>query len=87
MPEKGEYVRFKNYERKTKSPLFCYADFESISVPEENGKQNSDEFYKNKYQKKFVCSYGHKLVCVNHKFSSSFKSYLDEDAVYNFLIT
>ena len=26
-----------------------------------------------------------KKVCVNDKFSKSFKSYLDEDAVYNFI--
>ena len=25
MPKKGEYVKFKNYERKIKSPLIIYA--------------------------------------------------------------
>ena len=30
MPKKGEYVKFKNYERKIKSPFAIYADFESI---------------------------------------------------------
>ena len=29
MPKEGQYVRFKNHERKIKSPLI-YADFESI---------------------------------------------------------
>ena len=37
---KGEYVRFKNYERKIKSPFMIYAVFESILVPEANEKQN-----------------------------------------------
>ena len=37
MPEKGEYVRFKNYETEIKSPFMIYADFESILVPEDNG--------------------------------------------------
>ena len=37
-----------------------YADFESILVPENNGKQNSDESYTIKYQKYIVYSYGYK---------------------------
>ena len=32
MPNKGEYVKFKNYERKIKSPFIIYAEFESISI-------------------------------------------------------
>ena len=60
-----------------------YADFESILVPEDNGKQNPNESYTNKYQKHVACSYGYKLVCVDDKFSKSFKLYLDVDAVYN----
>ena len=32
--KKGEYVRFGNFNRKIKSPLMIYADFESILVPE-----------------------------------------------------
>ena len=30
MPQKGEYFKFKNFERKTKSPFMIYADLESI---------------------------------------------------------
>ena len=77
MPKKGEYVKFKNFERKIKSPFMIYADFESILVPEDNGKQNPNESYTNKYQKHVACSYGYKLVCV--------KSYLGKDAVYNLI--
>ena len=33
VPKKGEYVRFKNFERKIKSPFIIYADFKSILVP------------------------------------------------------
>ena len=40
MPKKGEYVKFKNFERKIISPFIIYADFERILVPEDNGKQN-----------------------------------------------
>ena len=57
MPNKGEYVRFNNYERKIKSPFIIYANFESILVPEDNGKQNVDESYRKKYQKHVACSY------------------------------
>ena len=32
MTKKGEYVKFKNYERKIKSPFTIYADFESKLV-------------------------------------------------------
>ena len=85
MSKKGEYVKFKNYERKRKSPVIIYADFESILVPEVNGKQNPEESYTNKYQKYITCSYGYKSVCVNDKFSKLFKTYFGEDAVYNFI--
>ena len=49
MSKKGEYIRFKNYEKK--SAFMIYAEFESILVPEDNGKQNPEESYTNKYQK------------------------------------
>ena len=62
-----------------------YADFESILVPEDNGKQNPEESYTNRYQKHIACSYVYKLVCVDDKFSKPFQSYLGEDAVYNFI--
>ena len=48
MPKKGEKVNFKNYERKVKSPFMIYEDFESILVPQDNGKKNPDECYTNK---------------------------------------
>ena len=47
-PKKSEYVKFKSYERKIKSQLIIYADFKSILVPENNGKQNPEESYSNK---------------------------------------
>ena len=51
-----------------------YADFVSILVPEDNGKQNSKESYANKYQKR-----------IDHKFSKPFKTYLGEVVVYDFI--
>ena len=74
MPKKGECVKFKNFERKIKSPFMIYADFERILVPEDNGKQNPGESYANKYQKHVACSYGYKLVCVDISLVVSFLS-------------
>ena len=84
MPKKGEYVKFKNYERKIESPFMIHADFESILVPEGNRKQNPKESYTNKHQKHIACSYDYNLVCVDDNFIKPFKTYLGKDAVYNF---
>ena len=62
-----------------------YVDFDSILLPENNGKQNPEESYTNKYQKLITCSYGYKLVCFDHKFSKPFIIYLGDDTVYNFI--
>ena len=68
-----------------KLPFIIYADFESILVPEDNGKQNPEESYTNKYKKHIACSSGYKVVCVDDKFSKPFKIYLGEDAVDNLI--
>ena len=62
-----------------------YVDLESILLPEDNGKQNPEEPYTNKYQKHVAHSYRYKLVCVDDNFSKPFKSELYEDVVYNFI--
>ena len=85
MPKKGEYIKFRNFGRKTKSPFMIYAAFRSTLLPEKNGNQNPEESYTKKYQNNVACSYGYKLKCVDNKFSKSFKSYLGGDAVYNFI--
>ena len=50
-------------------------------MPEDNGKQNSQESYTKKYKKHIACSYDFKLVCVDDKFRKSFKTHLGIDAV------
>ena len=85
MPRTGEYVKFKNYEIKIKSPFKIYAVFESILMPEDNGKQNPEESLTNKYQKNIAYSHGYKLVCVDDRFSKPFRTYLGEDAAKNFV--
>ena len=56
MPKKGECVKFRNHERKIKSPFINYEDFAIILAPEDNGQQNPKGSYTNKYQKHVVCS-------------------------------
>ena len=62
-----------------------YGVFESILVPEDNGKQNPKETNMNKYQKHIACSYGYRLVCVDDNFCNTFKTYLGADAFHNFI--
>ena len=65
-PKKGDYVKFKNFVRKIKSPIITDADYGRILVPENNENQKPEESSTNKYQKYVACSYGYKLVCVDH---------------------
>ena len=51
MSKKDEYVECENSKRKIKSPFMIYADFESIPVAGDNGNQNPNESFTNKYQK------------------------------------
>ena len=51
MPRKSEYVEFKNFERNVKSPITIYEGFQNILLYEDNGKQNPNHSYTNKYQK------------------------------------
>ena len=43
MIKKDEYVKFKNFDIKMKSPFMIYAYFERTLVPKDNGKQNPNE--------------------------------------------
>ena len=89
MPKKAQYVKLKNYDRKINSSFVPYADFGSILVPENNGKQNPEESYTNKYQKHIVCSHGYKLVsklvCKYKLVNQPLKTYLSENDVYSFV--
>ena len=85
MSRKGEYAKFKNYERKIKSSFIIYADFENILVPEDNGKQIPQNSYTNKYQKYIPFSYGYKLVCADdYEFIKPFKKNLEKGNIYSF---
>ena len=72
MSKKGEYDRFKNYEKKIISPFIIYGDFQSNLGSEDNVKKNPDTSYTNKYRKQVPCSYGYKLACFDGKLVSLF---------------
>ena len=79
MPKQGEYVRFKNSERKIKLPFMIHADFESILVLENHEKQNITETCMNKFLKTYCLQ-----LCVDDTLSKPLKSYLGKDVVCNF---
>lgn len=83
MAKKGEYVNFKNYDRKIKLSFMICADFESILLPEDDGKQNPDQSYTNKYQEYVACSYGYKF----HVLMINLKSILSHTYVKILFIT
>ena len=76
----GEYVKFKNFERKIKSSFMTYADYKSILVPEDNEMQHLNESYTNKYQKHVAFSYDYKLECVDDRlvFADFISSMIEE---------
>ena len=88
MTKKVEAVKFKNYTSKIKSLFQIYGDLEIILilVPENNGKQNTDESYMNKYQNHVGCSFGYNIVYAEYHFRKPFKSYLGQDAIQKFII-
>ena len=54
-------------------------------MPENNGKQNPEKSYTNKYQEHIAWSYGYKLVCACDKFNKPFKTFLGKEAIYNLI--
>ena len=86
MPKKGKYVKFKNYERKIKSPFMIYANFESILVPEDNGKPKSKNVLYKHIPKIYCLLLWLEFGMCDDKFIKPFKRYLGKDAVYNFII-
>ena len=77
MPKKDEYVKFKNFERKTKSnKLFQYLKIIENKIQMRVILIN----IKNMFLAVMVIN-----QCVDDKFSKRFKSYVGEDTLYNFI--
>ena len=80
MPQKSESVRFKNYERKIKSPLMIYEEFENVF--------QCQKLMGSKIQMSLIIKNIKNILLsnmVNDRFSKPFNSYLGEDAVYSFI--
>ena len=80
MPKKGEYVRFKNYERKIKPPIMMYADcsyiYKLICV--------DDNFIK--LFKSYLVEDALREKCPNTDQKNSVSGpFLHIDAIYNFV--
>ena len=84
--KRNEYVRFKNYERKTSTQLWSMQILKAFYCLKIMGSKIQMSLswtnIKNILLAVMFCSY--KLVCVDDKFRKPFKSYLGKDAVYSF---
>ena len=84
--KKNEYVRFKNYERKTSTQLWSMQILKPFYCLKTMGSKIQMSLswtnIKNILLAVMFCSY--KLVCVDDKFRKPFKSYVGKDAVYSF---
>ena len=72
-------------QKLSKKNKISINDFESNLIRKNNGKQNPDESYKNKYHNQVGCSFGCKFVRVNDQFTKHFKPYLGQDVVDKFI--
>ena len=65
MTKNSDYLESKSYGRKIKLPFMAYAVFESILVPEDNGKRNPEESCNTNIKKHDAYSHGCKLMYVS----------------------
>ena len=87
MPNKGEKIMLKNYQRQLKAPLVIFADFEAITEKVQSRKPNAVDSYTEAYQKHTDCSYAYKVVCCyEDKFTKPFQSHRGENAIYKFMV-
>ena len=74
MPKKCTIKNFlKDFKTLLKTPFVIYADFECASL---SSTDNGYHYLKTeKYQDHIVWNYGYKLICVDEKYSKTWKSY------------
>ena len=71
MPNKGELIKFKNFERTTRIPTYLVSDFECILEEYEdlNNKSNTKKILKH-----LPCSYAIKVVSDVEEISEKYKN-------------
>ena len=78
--EKGT-IEFKNYFKQIPVPFKIYADFECNLKTVESYEGS----YSKKYQCHIPCSFAHKLVCVDDKFTKPIVVFRGENAADKFI--
>ena len=63
-------IRFKNHWKLLAAPFRIYADFESLLKWVQNNDRSNNTTYTKKYQKHNSCSFAHKVVCIDDKFTN-----------------
>ena len=63
MPQKGTFLRFKNFLHSEKAPFAVYADFESLIKPMDNCDPDPNKSYTKKYQKHEPISFSYYILC------------------------
>ena len=68
MPEKGNWVQFKNFNKQLPAPFVIYADFEALTQKIDSCQPDTE-----KYQKHVDCNYANKLIYhYDDKFTNPF---------------
>ena len=78
--EKGT-IEFKSYFKQIPVPFKIYADFECNL----KGVEIYEGSYSKKYQKHICCSFAHKVVCIDNRFSKPIVVFRGKNAAYEFI--
>ena len=86
MPEKGTYLRFKNFLHSEKFPFVVYADMESLIKNMDNCDPNPNKSYTKKYQKHEPISFTYYIKCFdNSVYEPRLSTYTGKDAMDVFI--
>ena len=91
MPEKGTFLRFKNFHHSEKAPFVVYADTEALIKEMHNCDPNPNKSYTKKYQKHEPVSFSYYIKCFDNNVRKPiFRTYTkerpeDEDAMDKFI--
>ena len=91
MPEKGTFLRFKNFHHSEKAPFVVYADTEALIKEMHNCDPNPNKSYTKKYQEHEPVSFSYYIKCFDNNVRKPiFRTYTrerpeDEDAMDVFI--
>ena len=79
MPEKGTFLRFKNFHHSEKAPFVVYADTEALIKEMHNCDPNPNNSYTKKYQKHEPISFSYYIKCFdNNVYEPKLRTYTRE---------